>query len=303
MFIGYFVKKYAFISLAAVAGIICCILLSSCKKTEQSADATKLKVAATIFPLADIARNVGGDKVTVITIMPPGASPHTFEPSYDTIRNASGIKAMFKIGFGLDDWAQKVVDGISGKVSIIEVSKGIELRHLEDGSVDPHYWLSLTNGGIIAKNIADSLTELDPANKDYYLKNLADYQKSLAAENEAIKKKLGTLKEKTFVTFHEAWFYFAQAYGLKVAEAFEPFPGKEPTPAFLARFIKTIKENNIKVVFVEPQFSAESIRQLATDFHLKIRMLDPEGGGTGETKSYLDMMRFNAETIYKALSE
>jgi zinc transport system substrate-binding protein len=283
--------------------VACGLLLCSCRKNEPSAgDDGSLKVAATIFPLADIARNVGGDKITVITIMPPGASPHTFEPTYDTIRQANGIKALFTIGYGLDNWAQKVTASLSGNIAIIEVSKGIELRHFEDGSIDPHYWLSLTNGSIIAKNIADSLGGIDPANKDYYFRNLAAYQLQLDKENKEIKTQLTTLQQRSFVTFHEAWFYFAKAYGLNVAEAFEPFPGKEPTPEFLARFIKTIKENNIKVVFTEPQFSAESIRQVAKDLQLKIRTLDPEGG-TAETKTYIDMMRFNAETIYKALSQ
>jgi ABC-type Zn uptake system ZnuABC Zn-binding protein ZnuA len=285
--------------------IACCfLLLMSCKKNEvPAAQNGNLKIAATIFPLADIAKNIGGDKILVITIMPPGASPHTFEPTYETIRQAGGIRALFKIGCGLDDWAQKVTAALSGNIAVIEVSQGIDLRHFGDGTTDPHYWLSLTNGSIIAKNIAEGLVSLDPANKDYYLRNLAAYQELLVKENEAIKQKMAGLQNKTFVTFHEAWFYFAQAYGLAVAEAFEPFPGKEPTPEFLAHFIKTIKDNNIKIVFTEPQFSAESIRQVANDLHIKINTLDPEGGGSPETKTYLDMMRYNAQTIYKALSE
>jgi zinc transport system substrate-binding protein len=88
-----------------------------------------------------------------------------------------------------------------------------------------------------------------------------------------------------------------------VAEAFEPFPGKEPTAEFLAHFIDTIKKNNITVVFAEPQFSPESIQQVANDLHLKVRIIDPEGGGTPETSSYIGMMRSNTETIYTALSE
>jgi zinc transport system substrate-binding protein len=299
-------KKHSLISLVAVIAVAFCgLLLCSCKKTQESpaSDNGKLKIAATIFPLADIARNIGGDKVTVATIMPPGASPHTFEPTIETIRQASGIKALFKIGCSLDDWAQKVIASLGGDIAVIEVFKNIRLRHFEDGSADPHYWLSLANGSIIAENIADSLTRLDPANKEYYLKNLAAYQQVLTSEDKTIKQKLAGLQNKAFVTFHEAWFYYAQAYGLTVAETFEPFPGKEPTPKFLAHFIDTIKKDKITVVFAEPQFSPESIQQVANDLHLKVRIIDPEGGGTPETSSYIDMMRFNTEVIYKALSE
>lgn len=282
-----------------------CVIITSlcgCKQSSPPADdGGKLKVAATIFPLADIARNIGGDKITVITIMPPGASPHTFEPTFDTIRQASGIKALFTVGCGLDRWAQKVTESLGGDLTVIEVSKDITLRHFEDGSTDPHYWLSLANGGIIVKNIADGLIRLDPVNKEHYLQNLAAYQQVLAKEDEAIKTKLANLQNKAFVTFHEAWFYFAQRYGLTVAEAFEPFAGKEPTAEFLAHFIDAIKKNNITVVFAEPQFSPESIRQVANDLHLKVRIIDPEGGGTPETSSYVGMMKFNTNVIYESL--
>jgi zinc transport system substrate-binding protein len=278
--------------------------LCGCKQSSPPvSDNGKLKVAATIFPLADIARTIGGDKITVATIMPPGASPHTFEPTIETIKQASGIKALFTVGCGLDDWGLKVTTAQGGAINVIEVSKDIPLRHFEDGSADPHYWLSLANGAVIAKNIADGLIGLDPVNKEYYLKNLAAYQQILAKEDEAIKTKLATLQNKSFVTFHEAWFYFAQGYGLTVAEAFEPFPGKEPTAEFLAHFIDTIKKNNITVVFAEPQFSPESIQQVANDLHLKVRIIDPEGGGTPETSSYIDMMKFNTDVIYDALSQ
>jgi zinc transport system substrate-binding protein len=283
--------------------LLSCMLFSSCKKTESPASdgGQKLKIAATIFPLADIAKNIGGEKVSVVTIMPPGASPHTFEPTYQTIREAAGIKALFKIGCGLDDWAQKVTSSLGGKIEIIELSKNIELRHLPDSSVDPHYWLSLANGRIIARNIAGALAELDPANKDYYFNNLSAYQQQLDKADEEIKSKLASLTQKKIVTFHEAWFYFAQAYGLEVAEAFEPFPGKEPNPQFLAHFIDVIKKNNINVVFIEPQLSPESIHQVASDLNLKIRTLDPEGGGMPQTATYIGMLQYNTDVIYNAL--
>jgi ABC-type Zn uptake system ZnuABC Zn-binding protein ZnuA len=294
-------KKLGRIILAVT--LICGLFLCSCKEKEEAGQDSRLKVGTTIFPLGDIAWHIGGEKIDVITIMTPGASPHTFEPTFEIIRQAKDIKVLFKVGCGLDDWSQKVSTSLGGDIAVLEVSKGIALRQFEDGSIDPHYWLSLTNGSIIAKNIADGLVGLDPANKDYYLKNLAEYQQELAREDGVIKAKLANLRNKNFVTFHEAWFYYAQAYGLRVAEAFEPFPGKEPTAEFLGHFIETIKKNKITVVFAEPQFSPESIRQVAEDLRLKVCIIDPEGGGTAETSSYIDMMRFNTETIYKALSE
>jgi ABC-type Zn uptake system ZnuABC Zn-binding protein ZnuA len=290
-------------STVLVLCLICGFLLCSCgKKKESAAQDGKIKAAATIFPLGNIVSKIGGDKVTVITIMPPGASPHTFEVSPAMVEAAAGAKILFKIGAGLDDWATGITGAMEEKPEIVDVSKKVPMRKLPDGTVDPHYWLSLENGIIIAKTAAESLSALDPANKEYYNNNLAAYLQELSEANEELKKMFANLPDKKFVTFHEAWFYFAHTYGLEVVAAFEPFPGKEPTPQFLAEFSKTIKENNIKVLFTEPEFSPEAVRQLAKDMGLKLKVLDPIGGTSPQTDSYISMMKHNADVIYDALS-
>jgi zinc transport system substrate-binding protein len=267
--------------------------------------AGKLKVAATIFPLADIVKNVGGDKVDVVTIMPVGASPHTFEPTPETIRTVSGVAMIFKIGCGLDDWTEKVTAAMQGSVKVVAVSNNIELRKFADGSADPHYWLSLNNGQIIAITVAQELSKMDEADTEYYMANMTEYVKKLDAADGRIRATLAPVKGKSFATFHEAWFYFAQEYGLEVATAFEPFPGREPTPQYLAEFSDAVKKKNIKWVFSEPQFSSDAISQVAKDLGVKLGVLDPEGGMAGDAKAsgYIPMMERNADTILKALSE
>ena len=136
-----------------------------------------------------------------------------------------------------------------------------------------------------------------------YAANLEKYTAALRQTDTQIKEKLSTVKTNSFATFHEAWFYFAQAYGLNIAAAFEPFPGKEPTPEYLAEFINTIKRNNIKVVFTEPQFSADAIQQVAADLNIKIDSLDPEGGATEQTTTYIGMMMYNADKLFNALGK
>ena len=286
------------------AGLIYSLILCSCRKENNVIlDNGKIKIAATIFPLADIVRNIGNDKVSVITIMPPGASPHTFEVRPKTVEAAMGTKLLFKIGAGLDDWVEGITGAMNKKPEIVNLSQFIKLRELPDGTSDPHYWLSLENGMVIAKTVAEKLSILDPANKDFYYEQLAGYLQKLVKENEELKKMFENIPDKNFVTFHEAWFYFAHAYGLNVVAAFEPFPGKEPTPDFIARFTKTIKENNIKVLFTEPQFSTNVVRQLAKDIGIKLEVLDPIGGTSANTDSYISMIKSNADTIYNALSK
>jgi zinc transport system substrate-binding protein len=299
-----YVKKLTLAGLTIfILGLICCFLLFSCRKEKGTvAESGKIKVAATIFPLADIVKKVGGDKVTVITIMPPGASPHTFEVSPRTVEAAVGTKILFKIGAGLDDWVEGVTAAMGKKPEVVDVSKAVVLRKLPDGTVDPHYWLSLENGMLIAKTVAESLSGLDPADKKFYHDNLTRYLEQLSKANGELKKMFENLPDKKFVTFHEAWFYFANTYGLEVVAAFEPFPGKEPTPEFIAEFTKTIKENNIKVLFTEPEFSPDAVKQLAKDMGLTLKVLDPLGGTSAQTDSFISMMESNANAIYNALS-
>jgi zinc transport system substrate-binding protein len=296
-------KKFTLISLMLiVSGLICCCLLCSCRKGENpTPESGKIKIAATIFPLADIVKNIGGDKVDVITIMPAGASPHTFEISPKIVEEAMDAKILFKIGANLDNWAEGVTGAMQEKPEVVDISKSIVLRKLPDGSVDPHYWLSVQNGMIIAKEAEKNLSALDPADRQYFSDNLNGYLKRLSKTNEELKKMFVNLPDKKFVTFHEAWFYFAHEYGLEVIAAFEPFPGKEPTPQFLAQFTSTIKENNVKVLFTEPQFSTEIVKQLAKDVGIRLKVLDPIGGTSAQTNSYINMMKSNADAIYDAL--
>ena len=287
-----------------VLGLSCFFSLFSCtKKNSTVKQEGRIKTAATIFPLTDIIKNIGGDKVNVVTIMPPGASPHTFEVRPKTVEAAMGTKILFKIGAGLDGWVEGITGAMDKKPEIVDISKYIKLRKLPDGTEDPHYWLSLENGIIITRTIAEKLSDLDPANKEYFNKNLAGYLQKLEKANEELTQMFKNLPDKKFVTFHEAWFYFAQAYGLNVVAAFEPFPGKEPTPDFIARFTKIIKENDVKVLFTEPQFSTEVIKQLAKDIGIRLEVLDPIGGTSVQTDSYISMIKSNAKTIYDALSK
>jgi zinc transport system substrate-binding protein len=267
---------------------------------QSQAQSGKIQVAATINPLRDIVANIGGERVSVISIMPPGSSPHTFEVRPETIDTVRGSKVLFMISEGLDNWADRITSSVD-QIELAPVAKDIPLRKFDDGSTDPHYWLAASNAKIIAKNVAEKLARLDPNSDDFYNQNLSAYLQKLDSLDTEIKQKLAALPNKNIVTFHEAWFYFAAAYGLDIVAAFEPFPGKEPTPAFLAEFTKTIKDNNIKVIFSEPQFSPDAIRQLAQDLGVKLETIDPEGGTTKETSTYIGLMQYNADKIYQAL--
>ena len=256
-------------------------------------------------------KNVAGDSMDVELLLPPGASPHTFEPTPQQVQNLQGVDVFFTIG-DLDEWAHDIIDTIDGArdvhladfVNVREFEEEDEHHEEEDdhghGSVDPHYWLDPTNADLIAAAVADTLIELDPENRDNYKENLQQYQSQLAEMNGFVTQKLANASGIPFITMHDAWAYFADAFDLTIAGQFEQSPGKEPTPQELAQLTNTVREQGVRVIFTEPQLSTQSIEPLARDLGLTIEVLDPLGG-EGARDSYINMMKFNAEQISKSL--
>lgn len=287
-------------------GIGAIIYTQKNKKPQNSPDG-RLKIAASFSPLADMAGQIGGSSVDVASVLPPGASPHTFNPAPEQIRNLQGVKIFFTIGHGFDDWVSSVVENTSGS-SVVSVDKGIQLRELpidqrdedEPGqSADPHYWLAPANAKIISQNIAAALIQADPVNQETYASNLNSYLSKLDQLDLEIRSLLSNLPRKELITHHNAWGYFADAYGLNVAGTFEISPGKEPSPQQIADLQNKVRRFDVETIFSEPQLSEQSLVPFVRDLNLKTAILDPEGGLNN--MGYIDMMRYNASTIAEAL--
>ena len=261
----------------------------------------KLTVAGTIYPLYDIARNVAGNKAEVKFIVPPGASPHLFEFSPRQLQALQDVRAVFAIGHGLDNWATQVTNVVKG-ARVITVDQGIDLRTFEDGTTDPHYWLHFGNARKITDNIATTLIAIDPAHADAYRENANAYKEKLAEKERELKEVLAPAQGMPILTFHDAWFYFGENFGLKIAGTFEPAAGVEPTPRYLAALQRKIKSEHIGIIFIEPQLSTGVLESFAKDNKVSIAELDPLGGVEGRT-SYLELMEFNANAIRQALQK
>jgi len=274
---------------------------------------TKAEVGATIYPLFDMARNVAGDNMKVKLILPPGASPHLFEFSPRQLAELKNIKAVFAIGHGLDDWAAQVRN-VSRGANVMIMDRGIDLRKFEGtgkkgedmehehGGIDPHYWLHLGNARKITENIAEALGQIDPAQKDSFKSNAQVYNEKLAAEEQRLRQLLAPARGRPILTFHDAWFYFAEDFGLDIVGTFEPAAGQEPTPRYLAELQREMKEKRIRVIFIEPQLSTAVLKSFAEDNHASIAELDPLGGVAGRM-TYLDLMEYNAHSVRQALDQ
>jgi ABC-type Zn uptake system ZnuABC Zn-binding protein ZnuA len=261
-----------------------------------------VKVAATIFPVYDIVRQVAGSVADVVLILPPGASPHTFEPTPASVRALTGARALFVVGHGLDDWAARLARG-AGVRRLVRVDAGVALRRAPGeaphGGVDPHYWLAAANGKAIARVVAAELERLAPDRRVEIRRSLASYLARLDAADAEVRRLLTDLPERRIATVHDAFGYFADAYGLEVAAVFEPYPGLEPGPRFVVEFQRKIRAARVRIVFTEPQLPVDALRPIARDLGVTLGVLDPLGGLPGR-EGYVELLLFDARAVAAA---
>lgn len=310
--------SYAYILIALVVIVFGVAFWGIRTGTTPPADTSaKPQVAATLFPIYDIAREIAGSDADVQLLLPPGASPHTFDLTPQHIRDLQRTDLVLKVGL-LDDWIDPVAQSLpDARIVLVhdnialhksehdheheeeEHEEGEEHEHATE-RFDPHYWLSAENAHIIAENIANELVALDPEHADQYRARLVAYQGELTALHAELTNTLAPVAKRNIITFHEGWRYFAESYDLSIVGVFEPSPGRQPTPAYLANLQEAAETHGVEVVFSEPQLPNDTLRPFVSDLGLTLSVLDPLGGVAGRD-SYIEMMRYNAETIARAL--
>lgn len=316
-------KKNGFIILGICFAIIAgaTVFLSS-KPAEQN---NQVVLAATVFPIYDIARNIAGGNADVKLIVPPGTSPHSFDISAQTVKNLQDADIVFHIGYGVDDWIASFQQAMPN-IPVVGMDKGIILReavrgehedegergdeenHEEEeeddhghGAVDPHYWLDPDNAKIMARTIADELIRLDPSHAEAYTERKDQFIATLEAQDILWKHQLSGFTKRDILTFHDAFYYFAEHFDLNVVATYEPFVGKEPTPQYLAELHKEVKEHDIRVLFIEPQLSRSGLDAFAADVGAAVGVLDEMGGKDGK-ESYIDLIAANVREVEQALT-
>lgn len=284
--------------LAALLGGMAC-------KQEESGDT--LTVVTTIFPLADFVKNVGGDKIEVVTLLPAGASPHTYEPTPGAMKAVARATLLVINGAGLDFWVEKLKSAASDNLVVVDTSvvlaeeglllSGDEHEHEDEGDdhggTNPHYWLDPVLARKQVEAIAAALVAADPDNKDFYSVNAAEYVAQLQALDGEIRTATMDFSPREFVTFHASWTYFAKRYGLVEAAVMVESHGQEPD---IKHAIDVAKEFHVKAIFAEPQFttSKAAAETVAAETGAEVLVLDPIGGPKlANRDSYVAMMRYN----------
>ncbi len=273
----------------------------------SSAPAGALRVVATTTVFADIVRNVGGDRVTVDSIIPAGAGPEDYEPKPDDARKLADADLIVSNGVGLDDFLDRLIDAAGeGSAARLALGDGIPAINV-NGEANPHFWL---DPSLVANHflpaITAALTRLDPNGTAVYAANGAAYAARVRDMDATNKARVETIPpgNRKLVTFHDAFPYFARHYGFALVGVIVANVGQEPTASQLAALVETVKGASVTAVFSESQFSPELARTLAQEAGITrvVTTLYNDTLGPPPADTYLTMMEWNVDQIVQALA-
>ena len=266
------------------------------------ASASKLNVAVTLQPYAKIVEEIGGDRVSVITMIPPNADPHSYEPKPSVLKTFSKAELYLSDSSGLDQvWLPRFLS-VNKKIEMVYISSGVSWmqesedhhhghhhdhhhhgedhhenkhKHEENASLDPHLWTSPKQVIKLAENVLSALIKKDAASKSYYESRYQLFIEKWTSIDQFIEKTVSQIPEKRriFIVFHPSYGYLARDYDL-IQRAIE-VEGKEPKPQDLKALILEAQKNDIRAIFVQPQFSKRSAESIAKQLNAVVVSTDP----------------------------
>lgn len=300
-------------SLTVVAGIVAAACSGSASTTPStgagSASPGALSVVTTTTVFADIVRNVGGDLITVTSLVPKSGDVHTFEPRPADVRAVSAARLLVMNGLGLDDWLEKTITNASATgTPLLKLGvdlPGVELLPGEDpGTQNPHLWMDVAYGELYVDRIAASLEQLDPAHAAQYDSQAAAYRTRLDALDASVRSRIATIPEanRKLVTFHDAFPYYARAYGITIVGVAVQAPGQDPSAGYTAQLITAIKNAGVKSIFSEDQFPTKLVDQLGAETGVKVVSdLYDDALGDDPITSYEAVINWDTDQLVAAL--
>lgn len=296
--------------LAAAAAVVLSLLLTACSGGASGTDGGSKKVVLTTFTvLADVAKNVAGDKLTVESITKAGAEIHGYEPTPGDIRKASKADLILDNGLNLEAWFAQFVEGLDVPHAV--VSDGVEVLSISEdsyqGKPNPHAWMSPVNVQIYVDNMVRAFSNLDPENAEVFKANGDAYKAELQAVQDQMVTSLSGLQEnqRALVTCEGAFSYLARDAGLKEVYIWAVNAEQQATPQQITRAIEYVKANKVPAVFCESTVSDAPMQQVvgATGATFGGTLyVDSLSEADGPVPTYLDLIRHDAGLITKALA-
>lgn len=317
------------------------LFLASCgvdKGDEEALPGTgdvdgKVSVVTSMFPLYEFAKEVGGDNADVVLLLPPGLSPHSFEPTPKDIKTIEDADIFVFNGAGMEPWVEDILSGIDNRdLIVVDSSAGVntltvmEEHHHDDeaeeghhhdegeedeghhhaGGVDPHFWLDFDNAMVQVKNILDAYVEADPDNKAIYEERAKIYTDKLTALDERYREALSSCDGGDMISSgHFAFGYTARRYGFNHRSAFDLSHDKEPSPREISEMINIIREKKIEYIFAEELMDPKLARTLKEETGAEILVVNPAGNISQEAlksgTTFIDIMEDNLAKFKKGL--
>lgn len=301
-------KKILFVSaVIAIIAVGVSALSTISKRKAQQKDNEPINIMVSILPQIKFVERIGGDKVQVSAMIPPGFSPATYDPAPEQLQKLQAAELYFRIGhIPFEQSHMAKLQSLNPEMAVVDTSQGVELlkmaahehdederhnnehsneeehghqhqdeseEHEHEVGDDPHIWLSPKLVKIQAQHIYEALVELEPENKDYFAQNYQQFIQDLDELDQTLVAAFAPIKDQTILVFHPAFGYLATAYGFH-QQAIE-VEGKEPTPAQLKAIIDEARKDNAQVVFVQQQFSTKSAQAVAEAIGGVVVQIDP----------------------------
>ncbi len=278
----------------------------------------KLRVVATTSIVADVVRNVGGDLITLTTLLPLGTDPHSFQPTPQDVAAVSKAHVVMANGAGLEEFLESLLKN-TGKVPVVQLSEGLTLHQIEtheheEGNSehehaggDPHTWTSPAHVIVFAQNAARALSVLDPAHAATYQANAQTYKQKLEALDAWIAEQIATIppEHRKLVSDHLTFGYYAERYGLEIVGAVLPSysTAAQASAKELAALQDAIQKHGVRAILVGMSVNPSLVERLAQDTGIKVvkvytGSLGPAGSGA---EDYIGYMRYNTQAIVEAL--
>lgn len=306
------------VTMLFISAIFCVSLVGCDKKTTSATDSEKIQVVTSFHAVKELTTLIGGDKVDIISIVPSGTEAHDFEPKASDIKKIASANVFIYNGLEMEEWAEDALNSAkNSELQVINLSESADLIKLVDeetehidiedtkesteehkhGEYDPHIWLSIKEAEKVILTIKDKLSEEDPENKSYYEENYKQNLEELRVIYDEYKSKFDSVKNKTFITGHEAFGYLCRDFSLKQLGVEDAFASGDPSPAKLKALVDYVKENKVKTIFSEDAASSKISDTLASEAGATVKPLVTfEVSG-----NYIDDMRKNLDIIYEGI--
>jgi zinc/manganese transport system substrate-binding protein len=279
----------------------------------------QLKVVTSTTDLYDIAREVGGNKITAAHIGEGYQDPHFIEAKPSFVLQLRNADVWAFVGLDLEiGWMPLLLDGArnpkirQGGTGYVDASTAIRILDTPQGNVDrsmgdvhplgnPHYWLDPENGRRIARLFQAKFTQLDPANAATYASNERAFETRLNAAEKGWQADLATIKGKPVVAWHTSWRYFAEYNGMNIVAFMEPKPGVPPSPSHLYTVIQAVKRTGAKAIVMEPFYDRKVADLVSKQTGIKVLILPPSVGGVKGIDDYIQLMQYDMSQLANAV--